>query len=92
MSPLDGPTAKNQRNLATSIALLIVLIIAGSLFALVSLVFPQVQGLLIVGLIFVVPTLFHYFVWGRWMMRVRERVLEEERREAATQKNGGGRE
>jgi hypothetical protein len=79
MNPQEGPAAKSQRNAATSVALLLVVVISGSLFALVSLVFPHVQGMMIVGLIFVLPALFHYFVWGRWMMRVRERILQDER-------------
>lgn len=54
------------------------------LFALVAIFFPHVQGVLLVGGMFALPALFHYFVWGKWMSRMRERMLlEEEERQAA---------
>ena len=53
-------------------------------------VFPSIAGLLIVGLLFVLPALFHYFVWGRWMERVRQRVLAEEARAEAEAKSRKG--
>lgn len=82
----DSPEVRNRRDAGTSLALFICLLIGSALFALVSLVFPQVQGLIIVSLLFVVPTIFHYFVWGRWMMRVRERALAQEAQEADEKK------
>ena len=64
----------------------VVLVIALGLFYLVATVFPSIAGLVSVGLLFVLPALFHYFVWGRWMERVRQRVLAEEARVEAEAK------
>ncbi|MFN7804431.1 MAG: hypothetical protein ACK5TO_10475 [Planctomycetaceae bacterium] len=85
MSPRD-PSSESARNFGTALAMVMVAVIALGLFYLVATVFPSIAGLLIVGLLFVLPALFHYFVWGRWMERVRQRVLAEEARAEAEAK------
>ncbi|MBS0266488.1 MAG: hypothetical protein JSS02_31440 [Planctomycetes bacterium] len=63
---------KPSANSGTMIALFGVLLISGSLLGLMSLVLPQVAGVIIVVLvIFVLPISFHYFVWGRWLSRMK---------------------
>jgi hypothetical protein len=90
MSPRDS-SSESVRNFGTALAMVMVLVIALGLFYLVATVFPSIAGLLIVGLLFVLPALFHYFVWGRWMERVRQRVLAEEARTEAEAKLRKGR-
>lgn len=61
------PAAAARANLATMIALVGLLVIAGGLLALAAVVLPFVRGFIIVGLIFALPVAFHYLVWGWWL-------------------------
>jgi len=79
MSPREPPPASDRKDLATTIALGGMLLAGAGLFALVMFVLPIARGFCWVGLIILFPALFHYFVWGRWMTRLRERDLQEER-------------
>ncbi len=71
-------SSNSQSNAATAIALLGLLLIAAALLGLMALVLPQVLGILIVILIFAVPAVFHYLVWGWWLSQVRDREAEME--------------
>lgn len=90
MSPRDPTPTGDQRNLGTAIALGGLLAVGGGLFALVMVVLPIARGFCWVGLIVLLPALFHYFIWGRWMSRVREQELERERLNAGPSQNRGG--
>ena len=49
------------------------LLATGAILGLMSLVLPQVAGvLLVVLLVFALPISYHYLVWGRWMSRIRD--------------------
>jgi hypothetical protein len=65
-----------QSNAATAIAMLGLLLISAALLGLMAMVLPQVLGILIVILIFAVPAVFHYLLWGWWLSQVRDRESE----------------
>ena len=64
--------SRNQSNAATAIALLGLLLISAAILGLMALVLPQLLGVLIVILIFAVPAVFHYLVWGWWLSQMRD--------------------
>ncbi|MFM8286704.1 MAG: hypothetical protein ACKOGA_08260 [Planctomycetaceae bacterium] len=86
MSPAEQRPPAAARNLATSFAMVTLALISLSLFALVAIFFPHVQGIVLVGALFALPALFHYFVWGRWMSRLREQMLREEAEREAVER------
>jgi hypothetical protein len=72
------PPKKPQSNAGTAIALFGLLLISGAILGLMSLVLPQVAGvLLVVLLVFVMPIMFHYLVWGWWLSRMNTPEDEE---------------
>lgn len=73
--------SKNQSNAATAIALLGLVLISAALLGLMAMVLPQLLGIIIVVLIFAVPTALHYLVWGWWLSQVREREIAVEKTE-----------
>ena len=78
MDPRFPRSSKPQSNAGTAIALFGLLLISGAILGLMSLVLPQVAGvLLVVLLVFVMPIMFHYLVWGRWLSRMQAPVDEE---------------
>ena len=76
--PKPDSTSTARSDMATAIALLGLVIIALGLLGLMALVLPQVLGVVIVILIFIVPAVLHYLVWGWWMSQVREQEIEVE--------------
>jgi hypothetical protein len=77
------PSRQPQSNAGTAIALFGLLVISGAILALMALVLPQVAGVLaVVLLIFVMPMMLHYVVWGWWLSQVKEedQEAEEDRR------------
>ncbi len=76
--PKSDSTSTARSDMATAIALLGLVIIALGLLGLMALVLPQVLGIVIVILIFVVPAALHYLVWGWWMSQLREQEVEVE--------------
>jgi hypothetical protein len=78
MDPRIPPSRKPQSNANTAIALFGLLLISGGILGLMSLVLPQVAGLLLVVLlVFVVPMALHYIVWGWWLSQMKESEDEE---------------
>lgn len=84
MSP-DLPRLPQQRrrssteaNSATFAALFGLAFLAIGLLAMVSLVLPQVRGLVVVLVVGVAFFSIHYVVWGRLLTRLREQQAEEE--------------
>jgi Flp pilus assembly protein TadB len=73
--------SSNQSNAATAIALLGLVLISAALLGLMAMVLPQLLGILIVILIFVVPAAFHYLIWGWWLSQVREQEMDAEESE-----------
>jgi hypothetical protein len=72
------PPKKPQSNAGTAIALFGLLLISGAILGLMSLVLPQVAGvLLVVLLVFVMPMVLHYLVWGWWLSRMQAPVDDE---------------
>lgn len=75
-SPFPG---RPQSNAATTIALLGLLLISGAILGLMSLVLPQVAGvLLVILLIFVIPITLHYLVWGWWLSQMKDENPEDD--------------
>jgi Flp pilus assembly protein TadB len=69
---------KRQSNAGTAIALFGLIVISGAILALMSLVLPQVAGILLVVLvIFVIPMALHYLVWGWWLSQMKEPEEDE---------------
>lgn len=78
---MDRPpsSGRPQSNAGTAIALFGLLIISGALLGLMSLVLPQVAGiLLVVLLVFVLPMVLHYLVWGWWFSQMKDTEADEE--------------
>jgi len=70
---------RNQSNAATAIALLGLLLVSAAILGLMALVLPQLLGVLIVVLIFAVPAVFHYLVWGWWLSQMRDNQPGDEK-------------
>jgi hypothetical protein len=67
----QGPRRPHEgANTATFAALLGLLLLAFALIALVSMVLPQVQGVLLVLFGGVFFFAFHYVVWGWWLPKI----------------------
>jgi Flp pilus assembly protein TadB len=80
MDPRVPRSSRPQSNAGTAIALFGLLLISGAILGLMSLVLPQVAGvLLVILLVFVLPMALHYLVWGWWMSQMKD--SEEERDE-----------
>ena len=60
---------KSRRDFATFTALLVLLAVAACLILLVTLVLPQVLGLVIVAVAFAGSFGLHYILWGHWLSR-----------------------
>lgn len=61
-----------ERNFGTWLALVFLVVAALGLLGLVSLVLPQVRGLIFVLGGFCGMVCLHYFTWGRWLSRMAE--------------------
>lgn len=68
MSKLNG--SGENRDAATLLALLALLVVAACLLLLAAMVIPRVLGILVVVFGFFLFGLFHYIVWGRWMSKL----------------------
>ena len=80
MKPSSPPSQRPESNSGTAIALFGLLLISGAILGLMSLVLPQVAGvLLVVLLVFVVPMALHYVVWGWWLSQMKDVEDEEDR-------------
>ncbi len=72
----DRPS-EDERNSATFAALTMVLLVAGSLLALIALVIPAVLWILAVMVGMGLIVVLHYVIWGRWLaaaLRDKEQV------------------
>ena len=69
---------RNQSNAATAIALFGLLLISAAILGLMALVLPELLGVLIVLLIFAVPAVFHYLIWGWWLSQMRDAQAVDE--------------
>lgn len=75
------PPNSSQSNAATAIALFGLLLIGGALLGLMALVLPQVVGVLVVVLLlFALPMVLHYLVWGWWLSQMRDNEPENDER------------
>ncbi len=70
--PPKGGRRPQERNSATYAALIGLCFLAFGFLALVSLVLPQVRGLVLLLLFGVGFFTFHYLVWGRLLTKFRE--------------------
>ena len=77
MSPRNSPTI-GQANVATAIALFGLILISAALLGLMAMVLPQLLGIVVVFLVFLVPAAFHYVVWGWWLSQMREEEVAAE--------------
>ena len=69
--------SEEQRNSATFAAMTLVLLVAGSLLALIALVIPDVLWILVVMVGMGLIVFLHYVIWGRWLaaaLRDKEQV------------------
>ncbi|MCA9076507.1 MAG: hypothetical protein KDA93_15895 [Planctomycetaceae bacterium] len=71
--PSKGGRRQQERNSATFAALIGLLMLAFGFVALVSLVLPQVRGLVLILVCGVGFFAVHYLTWGRWLIRLREK-------------------
>jgi uncharacterized membrane protein len=78
MSTRNSPTPRSQSNAGTAIALLGLLLISAAILGLMALVLPQLLGVLVVILIFAVPAVFHYLIWGWWLSQMRDTAPDDE--------------
>jgi len=72
MANRNSPTA-GQSNAATALALVGLVVVALALLGLMVLVLPPLVGIFWVVVIFAVPAVFHYVVWGWWLSQMRDR-------------------
>ncbi len=77
--PRQHRRRSQDADLATFAALVGMCLLALGLLGMVSLVLPQVRGLLLVLFGGVAFFSLHYVVWGRWLTRLRERENREQR-------------
>jgi hypothetical protein len=65
-----------ERNAATYVALLAILLLGFGFLGLVALVLPQVRGILLV--VFGGGAFFgmHYLLWGRWLSRLQQSATD----------------
>lgn len=75
--PSKGGRRQQERNSATFAALIGVLMLAFGFVALVSLVLPQVRGLVLILFGGVAFFALHYVTWGRLLIRLREKEAAE---------------
>lgn len=79
MDQRNRGSGKPQTNAATAVALFGLLLVSGAILGLMSLVLPQVAGvLLVVLLIFVCPMVLHYLLWGWWLSQMKDTENEDE--------------
>ncbi len=74
---MSNRPSKDERNSATFAALTMVLLVAGSLLALIALVIPAVLWILAVMVGMGLIVVMHYVIWGRWLataLRDKEQV------------------
>lgn len=77
--PPRPSSSRPQSNAGTAIALFGLLLVSGAILGLMSLVLPQVAGvLLVILLIFVFPMILHYLVWGWWLSQMKEDPEDKE--------------
>ncbi|TWT57610.1 hypothetical protein KOR42_09720 [Thalassoglobus neptunius] len=67
-----------RRNGGTWVALIALLLIAGSLIGITSLIMPQILGLVLVVAGFLFFIVLHYFTWGQWLTRYLEENSQED--------------
>ena len=78
MSNRSSSTTRNQANAGTAIALVGLVFMSAAMLGLMALVLPELLGVLLVILIFAVPAVFHYLIWGWWLSRMRDAEPENE--------------
>jgi len=80
--PQKPTPAPSQRNEGTWLALILLLGVAGGLIALVSLVIPDIIGLVLVLAIFGGFVALHYFTWGLWLSQMTAQPPETQHTDA----------
>ncbi|RMG40922.1 MAG: hypothetical protein D6725_02405 [Planctomycetota bacterium] len=78
-----------KRNLATYTALVGLLLMALGLVGLSAMVLPQIVQIVGVIIGFVVFVAVHYFTWGVWMCRKRDRWLRQQQQQDESPRTGG---
>jgi len=91
--PLPGHRSTrpaSQRHEATWIALVFVIGIVSGLLALISMILPDIFGVLLVLAAFGGFIALHYFTWGRWLIRKTTPAAEAARQSPASPSVSGG--
>ena len=81
MSARKSPVTRNESNAGTAIAMVAMVFVSAAMLGLMALVLPQLLGVLLVILIFAVPAVFHYLIWGWWLSQARPTDAEDDRPE-----------
>lgn len=76
--PTKSRPPEPERNFGTYLALVFLVAVSLGLLSLVSLVLPQVRGLILVIGGFCGMISLHYFTWGRWLSRIASEQRESE--------------
>jgi hypothetical protein len=84
MSVRDSPSNRNESNAATAIALVGLVLMSAAILGLMALVLPELLGVLVVVLIFAVPAVFHYLIWGWWLSQMRDTQPDDETNDKTT--------
>ncbi|WP_437226607.1 hypothetical protein SH661x_004673 [Planctomicrobium sp. SH661] len=74
--PKADATPARQRNGGTWLAMILVVSVIGGILALISMVMPDIFGLLTVLSAFGGFVTLHYFTWGRWLTRISQPPAE----------------
>lgn len=75
--PKKTAPASPQRNEGTWLAMVLVLACIGGILSLISMVMPDIMGLLVVLGAFCGFVALHYFTWGRWLIRSTDQSLQQ---------------
>jgi hypothetical protein len=86
--PSRRPRDTSDANAATYAALIGLSLLALALLAMISLVLPQVRGLIFVLLGSVGFFAIHYVIWGRLLGRIRDEELEAEQDRPELRRDG----
>jgi hypothetical protein len=77
-------SSTSNQNAGTAIALVGLVFMSAAMLGLMALVLPQLLGVLLVILIFALPAVFHYLIWGWWLSRIRAAEPDAETADEST--------
>jgi hypothetical protein len=80
---VTSPSGSESRDVATWIAVVVLLVLVGSLLGLMALVTPHLLGVVLVIAGFVGFGALHYVVWGWWL---RKSLMEAEPEEETSER------